>query len=61
MKLRNNNKNNNNNKKTKNEEGTERGGVGAPPGTQVRVQVLGTACSLLVADVTPHTPVAPCP
>ena len=41
MKLRNNNKNNN--KKKKKQEETEKGGVGAPPGTQVRVQVLGAA------------------
>lgn len=50
MKLRNNNKNNN-----KKQEETERGGVGAPPGTYVRVQVLGPACSLLVPCVTPYS------
>lgn len=44
--------NNNNNRK---EEETERRGVGAPPGTQVRVQVLGPACSLHVAFATPHS------
>lgn len=37
------------------QEETERGGVGAPPGTQVRVQVLGPACSLHVAFATPHS------